>query len=98
MKPDDADAAVPQVWQWKQPGFTNVCNTIASTLPSSVNDDNDWAGAPGYFEAGSALPSLPFEASRSFTKLQCLFVTCFVVTRCSGCGSPLQNLSLLYSR
>lgn len=45
-----------QVWAWKQPGFPNICSTVASSLSADVIAENDWTNIPGYFEAGSVFP------------------------------------------
>lgn len=57
----DSQVMFPQIWTWKEPGFTNICSDFlanSSALAAEHKTNTDLTKWPGYFEAGSAPSSL----------------------------------------
>lgn len=53
-KPGDS-ANIPQVWGWKQPGYTNICSTYQKSLTAAQRAGLNLGTNAGYFEAGTAV-------------------------------------------
>ena len=54
----------PNIWEWKKPGYTNVCTDFLKSIPAADRAKVDFPRKAGYFEAGSA--PLPGASLRRF--------------------------------
>eukprot|EP00892_Ulva_mutabilis_P000098 jgi/Ulvmu1/10089/UM006_0036.1 len=54
-RPPDSLRLFPQVWEWKSPGYTNVCSEYLATLTAQQQRGVDFPRFPGFFEAGTAV-------------------------------------------
>lgn len=57
VKAADSQALFPGLWEWKQPGYQNMCSDAVKTLKPADRAAVDFPKNAGYFEAGSALQS-----------------------------------------
>eukprot|EP00892_Ulva_mutabilis_P000071 jgi/Ulvmu1/10064/UM006_0011.1 len=55
VKPNDSAALFPNIWEWKNPGYTNICSDFLKTVPAADRAKADFATKAGYFEAGNAV-------------------------------------------
>eukprot|EP00892_Ulva_mutabilis_P000076 jgi/Ulvmu1/10069/UM006_0016.1 len=55
VQPPDSVELFPNVWEWKQPGYENICTGFLETLTAAEREDVDFTTFPGYFEAGNAV-------------------------------------------
>lgn len=53
----DSSTLFPNVWTWKKPGYTNVCTAAIMQYDGGDGEASNLKDYPGYFEAGSTLPS-----------------------------------------
>lgn len=67
VQASDSVSLFPNIWEWKKPGYENICQGFLQTLTPAERQNVDFKNFPGYFEAGSTAPSSarcpPFSAA-----------------------------------
>eukprot|EP00892_Ulva_mutabilis_P000083 jgi/Ulvmu1/10075/UM006_0022.1 len=53
--PKDSVTLFPNIWQWKKPGYENVCSDFVATLSPADRAQVDFPNKAGYYEAGNAV-------------------------------------------
>ena len=81
----DSLGLFPGVWEWKQPGYEDMCTDLLASLTPEQQAAAGLRRTPGYFEAGSApltLTCMHMHAHAS--KLSAFTFTCVPVHRAAA--------------